>query len=212
MTVPTATLQFHQLRSGYEADKTSALTEALSQGQHLVIKGASGSGKTSLLRVMCALQPAQHGHIDYQQHTVSVQNLPWWRRQFCYLPQEPVMGANTIAEVLRLPWSLQATDKPSPSDEACQTALASLNLQHNMNHDVDTLSGGEKQRLAIARALLLDRPVWLMDEPTSALDAKSRDSLMTLLKTLPIIAVSISHDPEWMRAASHTFVLGDHHE
>lgn len=57
MTAPTATLQFHQLRSGYEADKTSALTEALSQGQHLVIKGASGSGKTSLLRVMCALQP-----------------------------------------------------------------------------------------------------------------------------------------------------------
>ncbi|MEZ8142854.1 ABC transporter [Enterovibrio norvegicus FF-33] len=212
MTSPRATLTFHQLRSGYEADKTSALTDALLQGQHLVIKGASGSGKTSLLRVMCALQPAQHGHIAYQKQTVSVQNLPWWRRQFCYLPQEPVMGANTIADVLRLPWSLQATDNLLPSDEECQTTLACLNLQHDMNQDVDTLSGGQKQRLAIARALLLDRPVWLMDEPTSALDAKNRDSLMTLLKTLPIITVSISHDPEWMNAASHTFVLGDHHE
>ncbi|KKD61187.1 ABC transporter [Grimontia sp. AD028] len=201
-------LMLSALRSGFESRSVSPLDISLSHGQHLVIHGPSGCGKSSLLKVICGLLPASEGSIQWDSKSVTLESLSWWRTQVNYLPQDPVMGGDTIEAVLMLPWSMQATTLSKPDPAKCQEVLRSLSLQHALSAETSSLSGGEKQRLAIARALLLERPIWLMDEPTSALDGNSRDIVMSLLKAKDIIAVSVSHDPVWIAAADVEFNMG----
>ena len=207
-------LTITELSSGLEASGCGRLTGALRAGEHLAISGGSGCGKSSLLLVLAGLRPPVHGVFTWQGRDVSADDLAWWRQQFCYLPQEPVMGADTIGQVLRLPWTLKAISASlhsasppnpphEPDDTLCREALDRVGLTQPLEYAVSQLSGGEKQRLAIARALLMQRPLWLLDEPTSALDSVSRDKIITLLDAVAPARVSVSHDPIWLAASDY---------
>ncbi|MGF1688585.1 ABC transporter ATP-binding protein [Photobacterium japonica] len=195
------------LSSGFEANPHEGLNVILPAGQHLALSGPSGCGKSSLLQVLAGLQPAQQGTFYWQAQGISEDTLTWWRQQCCYVPQQPVMGGEDIRAALWLPWHLHATETPSPTDDAVLALLDRVKLDHPLSHPVGKLSGGEKQRLAIVRALLLNRPVWLMDEPTSALDPASRDRIMALLAAHSLTIVSVSHDPHWLAAADQHCVM-----
>lgn len=201
-----------QLGSGFEAEPTSHLTVTLQPGQHLAISGPSGCGKSSLLQVIAGLRPPSCGEIHWQQTTIIEQNLSWWRQQFCYLPQQAVMGGDTILQALMLPWHLKAQAIPEPSHERCLKVLASLGISHSLEQPTSKLSGGEKQRLAIARALLMERALWLMDEPTSALDPASRDRVIALLAQQSLTVISVSHDPVWVNSAQLHHHMGGGNE
>jgi putative ABC transport system ATP-binding protein len=214
-------LSINQLGSGLETKNGMLLTKAINFGEHLAISGSSGCGKTSLLMVLAGLKEPNSGSFSWQGQPVLVNRLTWWRQQFCYLPQQPVMGAETISQVLRLPWTLNAIrNVPSPSSEiqqlnqnvatepseqACIQALRQVGLKQSLDTDVSLLSGGEKQRTAIARAVLMQRPLWLLDEPTSALDGASRDTIIALLARLAPTRISVSHDPVWLASSDHQY-------
>ncbi|MDV5168171.1 ATP-binding cassette domain-containing protein [Photobacterium rosenbergii] len=197
-----------RLGSGFEADQTSHLTVSLQPGQHLAISGPSGCGKSSLLQVIAGLLPPAGGTIQWQQNKIKEQNLPWWRQQFCYLPQQAVMGGETILKALLLPWHLKALNLPEPTHEKCLQVLVSLGISHSLEQPTHKLSGGEKQRLAIARALLMERTLWLMDEPTSALDPASRNKVIELIAKQSLTVISVSHDPVWVNSAQLQHVMG----
>ncbi|MGR5063558.1 ABC transporter ATP-binding protein [Photobacterium sp. DNB22_13_2] len=209
---PTEIFAAKLLGSGFETDQESHLTVSLQPGQHLAISGPSGCGKSSLLQVIAGLRPSSCGDIHWQQITVKEDNLSWWRQQFCYLPQQAVMGGETILQAMMLPWHLKALSLPEPSHERCLGVLASLGITHTLEQPTDKLSGGEKQRLAIARALLMERTLWLMDEPTSALDAASRDKVIALIAKRSLTVISVSHDPVWMSSAQLQHQMGGANE
>ncbi|MEC6830292.1 ATP-binding cassette domain-containing protein [Photobacterium toruni] len=198
------TLRFFQLRSGFENIQVEPLTVDLLPGQHLALSGASGCGKSSLLQVIAGLKAPQKGSFNYQQQVIDSGSLPFWRQQLCYLPQQPIMGADTVLDVLLLPWYMKAIRSPhtKPTIQHCLQALADAGLVVELDKNVALLSGGEKQRLAIARAVLMQRSVWLMDEPTSALDPVARDKIISLVKALHVICISVSHDPVWLATAN----------
>ncbi|MGD6739347.1 ABC transporter ATP-binding protein [Photobacterium leiognathi subsp. mandapamensis] len=204
------TLVFNQLRSGFEAHSDSSLSACIKQGQHLAISGVSGCGKSSLLQVIAGLKAPQSGTVIFNKQLIDVKALNFWRQNICYFPQQAVMGGECVRDVLHLPWRLRAiTHLPIPSDELCLSALSQAGITVLLDKSIDTLSGGEKQRVAIARGILMHRNVWLMDEPTSALDPAGRDRIIQLLSELSIICVSVSHDPVWLSKASqiHTMLL-----
>ncbi|MCG3883920.1 ATP-binding cassette domain-containing protein [Photobacterium leiognathi] len=204
------TLAFNQLRSGFEAHNYSSLSACIKQGQHLAISGVSGCGKSSLLQVIAGLKAPQSGTVTFNKQLIDVKALNFWRQNLCYFPQQAVMGGECVSDVLHLPWRLRAiTHLPIPSDELCLSALSQAGITVLLDKSIDTLSGGEKQRVAIARGILMQRNVWLMDEPTSALDPAGRDRIIQLLSELSIICVSVSHDPVWLSKASqiHTMLL-----
>ncbi|WP_305372404.1 ABC transporter ATP-binding protein [Photobacterium leiognathi] len=206
------TLVFNQLRSGFEAHSDSSLSACIKQGQHLAISGVSGCGKSSLLQVIAGLKAPQSGTITFNKQLIDVKALNFWRQNICYFPQQAVMGGECVCDVLHLPWRLRAiTHLPVPSDDLCLSALSQAGITVLLDKSIDTLSGGEKQRLAIARGILMQRNVWLMDEPTSALDPAGRDRIIQLLSELSIICVSVSHDPVWLSKASqnHTMLLDE---
>ncbi|WP_318436776.1 ABC transporter ATP-binding protein [Photobacterium leiognathi] len=204
------TLIFNQLRSGFEAHSDSSLSACIKQGQHLAISGISGCGKSSLLQVIAGLKAPLSGTVIFNKQLIDVKALNFWRQNICYFPQQVVMGGECVRDVLHLPWRLRAiTHLPAPSDELCLSALSQAGITVLLDKSIDTLSGGEKQRVAIARGILMQRNVWLMDEPTSALDPAGRDRIIQLLSELSIICVSVSHDPVWLSKASqiHTMLL-----
>jgi putative ABC transport system ATP-binding protein len=144
-------------------------------GDFVLIEGPSGSGKTSLLRLLNRLQDPAAGEILVDDMPVASLEVTRLRRQISYLQQVPVMLQGNVAENLRFPFRYGAArGLEVPSEERLQALLDQVRLDTKLDADATRLSQGEKQRLALIRALLQEPRVLLCDEPTSALDAESR--------------------------------------
>lgn len=168
-------------------------------GQCLLISGRSGIGKSTLLQTLAGLLPPAKGAIRIQGQAVSVV-------QSYYQPQQPWIMQGSIRENLLL--LCPAEERPSITTEQLMDVLRKLNL-HSICPDVaaldkplsergEGLSGGQLQRLALARALLRPAPYVLLDEPTSALDIQNRQYVIAQLAQLKTrcILVIVSHEPE----------------
>ncbi|CAM3966611.1 MULTISPECIES: ABC transporter ATP-binding protein [Bacillus cereus group] len=140
------------------------------------IIGESGSGKSTLLRMLNDLQSPTSGTIEY--NGKSILNYPpiQLRREVVMLGQTPPIFDGTIKDNLLM--GLRLSEKPFPNDDSLQGALTTVSLDKQLEDSASSLSGGEKQRLAFARIILMDPPVYLLDEPTSALDSDTERRVM----------------------------------
>ncbi len=142
----------------------------LGPGDRVALTGPSGSGKTSLLRALSLLDDPGSGALSLRGRSPSEWGYPTWRRRIGYVPQRPALFDATIDACLRRPYRYRTASGPFPEQRA-NAILVGLGLSGMANRDPSTLSDGEKQRVSIARALLVGADVLLLDEPTSALDA-----------------------------------------
>ncbi|MDP7992028.1 ABC transporter ATP-binding protein [Bacillus sp. MHSD_36] len=146
------------------------------------IIGESGSGKSTLLRMLNDLQSPTSGTIEYNGKLISDYPPIQLRRDVVMLGQTPPIFDGTIKDNLLM--GLRLSEKPLPNDDALRSALTTVGLEKNLEDNADSLSGGEKQRLAFARIVLMDPPVYLLDEPTSALDSDTELRVMKQFTTL----------------------------
>ena len=150
-------------------------------GTCTAILGETGAGKTTLIRLILSLLKSQNGHIEVYNQKNKREMSPRLRCNFVYVPQGNTLLSGTLRENLRL-GSLTATDKDMY--DALHTACADFIKE--LPDGLDTvcsergggLSAGQAQRIAIARALLRNRPVMLFDEATSALDPETERKLL----------------------------------
>lgn len=140
------------------------------------IIGESGSGKSTLLRMLNDLQSPTSGTIKYNGKLISDYPPIQLRRDVIMLGQTPPIFDGTIKDNLLM--GLRLSEKPFPNDDVLRSALTTVSLEKNLEDNTDSLSGGEKQRLAFARIVLMDPPVYLLDEPTSALDSDTERRVM----------------------------------
>ena len=164
------------------------------RGEILGLIGPTGSGKTTLLRLINLLDEPSTGSILFDGRMVSgktEKELLSARRKMAMVFQKPVMfKASVEANVsygLRMRGRADATDaaggKMSMSDRV-EESLAAVGLSGYESRDANTLSGGETQRIALARALILQPDLLLLDEPTANLDPGSAASIDSLLQSL----------------------------
>jgi putative ABC transport system ATP-binding protein len=144
--------------------------KALTIKSHIVtcIVGESGSGKTTLLRLLNKLISCEHGEIYYNNQALTDINAIDLRRNVVMLPQAPAIFKGTIKDNLLI--GLTFSEKPQVSEDKLLDALKLVKLNKALEENADKLSGGEKQRLALARVILMEPEVLLLDEPSSALD------------------------------------------
>ncbi|MFD4815449.1 ATP-binding cassette domain-containing protein [Peribacillus butanolivorans] len=128
------------------------------------LTGESGAGKTSLLRLLNRMNEPDSGSVFYQDQLLDNLNLIEHRRKVTMLSQTPFTIPGTIEENLQL--GLGLTDREKKSKAEFVKALDTVLLQKSLSDDAEILSGGEKQRLALARLLLLKPEVYLLDEET----------------------------------------------
>lgn len=155
-----------------------------------ILTGANGAGKTTLLRILAGLERADTCQLSWCGEQQNLQ--PWPRRlrkAIIYVHQHPVMFATSVQANLayglrlRLPlWQQLRGHLPEP--ERIDEALHWAGLEHLRHHPANSLSGGEKQRLALARARILQPPLLLLDEPTANLDGAAREQVIALIPDL----------------------------
>ena len=166
-------------------------------GEVTAISGASGSGKSTLLDLIAGFQSPSGGTLELDGRDLL--HLPPERRPVSILFQSESLFEHLTAGrnvELGLPSSLPAAARRATVRDALeQVGLAAVGLQR-----AETLSGGEKQRVALARTLVRDRPVLLLDEPFSALDDSSRGAIRSLVSKL-------TQERKWV-----TLLVTHHHD
>lgn len=142
-------------------------------GKVTCITGPSGSGKSTFLRLINKLISPDSGIIALDGENIADINSVEYRRKVPMLSQSPVTFSGTIRYNLLIGRKFQ--NKEAPSDDKLLAALKAVSLDEPLDKDVDNLSGGEQQRVSIARLMLLDSEVYLLDEHSSALDDLTED-------------------------------------
>ena len=137
------------------------------------IVGESGAGKSTLLKLLNSMLSADSGSIYYQDQNLEDVDPVHHRRRVVMLAQQPTIFEGTIRENLNI--GLVFSEKKPKEDHEFIKAMAIVHLNKNLDEDAETLSGGEKQRLALARVYLMEPEVYLLDEPTAALDEETEE-------------------------------------
>jgi len=183
-------------------DGTAVVDETevvIKKGERVLVVGESGTGKSTLVRAISGLWPWGGGEIEIQKDA-----------RLILLPQRPYIPHGTLRRAVAYPGAAEDWDVPQISE-----ALEKVGLKHLIEHIEEdapwdqTLSGGEKQRLTVARVLLHRPDIIVLDEATSALDPKSQDLLMKLLseEMEGLTIVSVGHRPELEQFHSRKLTL-----
>lgn len=176
----------------------------------VAVVGPSGSGKTTLFRILLGLLAPTGGTAELVGSGLRVPLSPSTRSLFAYVPQDNVIFSGTIAETLRLV-------RPEATDEEIYAALRTAcaedfvralpkGIYSTVSERGSSLSVGQNQRLAIARAILTDAPILLLDEATSALDLETEEKVLENIAALTNKTCLIStHRPSALRLCSRVF-------
>ena len=154
----------------------AGLSFAVDQGAALIVTGPNGSGKSTLLRALCGFLPLEAGGFALEggdaERTVG--------EQAHYLGHaDGVKGALTAGENLAFAAAMLGGE---PSRDAQRVALAQVGLAHVIDFPARLLSAGQRRRVALARLLVAERPLWLLDEPATALDAAAQAALAAIMQ------------------------------
>ena len=204
-------------RGGESVHVLHELDLEIPRGDFLALMGPSGSGKSTLLNLIAGLDRPSSGTITVDGeaiHGMSSRALASWRSRhvgliFQFYNLLPVISAEKNVELPLLLTSLSSAQRK----KHVATALEIVGLSHRAKHTPQTLSGGEQQRVGIARAIVTDPTIILADEPTGDLDRKTGDGILDLLQALNRehgkTIVMVTHDPHAATRASRTLYLLD---
>jgi len=204
---------FH--RGSEEIHVLRNLNLQVAPGEFLALMGPSGSGKSTLLNLIGGLDRPTAGTVSIAGEHVgelSDRSLAAWRARhvgfvFQLYNLLPVLTAERNVELPLLLTHLTKAERR----KHVETALAVVGLSHRAKHYPRTLSGGEQQRVGIARAIVTDATLLLCDEPTGDLDRKSGDEILNLLQDLNRqhgkTVIMVTHDPHASARASRTLYL-----
>ncbi len=160
------------------------LSFAIAPGDRVAIVGASGSGKTTLLRLLNRLSEPTDGHLEFHQKPYAHIRATELRQRIVLVLQETKLLGMTVQEALTYPLKLQSLP-PQEIQSRLQTHLEHLRIPTEwLGRTELQLSVGQRQLVAIARALMLRPQVLLLDEPTSALDVGRTDLVLNVLTEL----------------------------
>ena len=202
-------------RGSEEIHVLGGLDLAIPEGEFLALMGPSGSGKSTLLNLIGGLDRPSQGTIEVGAERIdslSDRRLASWRARhvglvFQFYNLMPVLSAQKNVE---LPLLLTHLSRAQRRKQAA-LALDIVGLSHRTGHYPRTLSGGEQQRVGIARAIVTDPTLLLCDEPTGDLDRKSGDEVLDLLQALNLeqgkTIVMVTHDIHAAARASRTLYL-----
>ncbi|MEU1007041.1 thiol reductant ABC exporter subunit CydD [Streptomyces sp. NPDC005890] len=215
--VPTGAVAFEGVTVRYPGRASDAVTGVsftVQPGETVALVGPSGAGKSTLLSVLLGFVGPTEGRVRIGGADLAGLDLAEWRSRIAWVPQRPHLYAGTIAENVRLA-------RPEADDDAVRRALRDAGAWEfvaGLPEGTDTvlgedgagLSAGQRQRLALARAFLADRPVLVLDEPTAALDGGTEGDVVAAVRRLAVgrTVLLVVHRPALLGVADRVVRLG----
>ncbi|MFF3542584.1 thiol reductant ABC exporter subunit CydD [Streptomyces platensis] len=198
---------------GRTADSLPATSFEVRPGETVALVGPSGAGKSTLLSALLGFTAPSEGRALADGHDIaSLSPESWWQR-IAWVPQHPHLFAGTIAENVRLA-------RPDAEDAAVRTALGDAGaldfvdalpdgMATRLGESGAGLSAGQRQRLALARAFLADRPILLLDEPTANLDGATEETIVAAVRRLAVgrTVLLVVHRPALLAVADRVVRL-----
>ncbi len=180
----------------------SDVSLAVAPGRRVAVVGATGSGKSLLLRSLALLDPVDDGEVLFRGQPVAPSEVPGFRREVIYLHQRPALVEGTIEENLRRARQLKVNRQRAYDRDRVTQWLSQLGRDPSfLRQSTTDLSGGESQIAALLRAMQLDPAMLLLDEPTAALDTNSTRAVEQLVTAWheeqpdSRSLIWVSHDP-----------------
>ena len=217
LAIGTPTVAFEDVRFGYEEDRTilDGLSFEVPAGARLAIVGPSGAGKSTIARLLFRFYDPQEGRITIGGQDIAQVSQESLRAAIGIVPQDSVLFNDTIG------YNIAYGREGASEEEVVEAArgAAILDFIRSLPDGFDTevgerglkLSGGEKQRVAIARTLLKDPPVVVLDEATSALDSRTEQEILTTLRAVARgrTTLTIAHRLSTIADADEILVLDE---
>ncbi|MFI9170563.1 thiol reductant ABC exporter subunit CydD [Streptomyces lincolnensis] len=198
---------------GRSGDALADVSFAVEPGETVALVGPSGAGKSTLLNVLLGFVRPTEGRVLVGGVDLADADLEQWRSRIAWVPQRPHLFAGTIAENVRLA-------RPDADDLDVRRALGDAGalefvdalpegVRTVLGEDGAGLSAGQRQRLALARAFLADRPVLLLDEPTAALDGATEAEIVAAVRRLAVgrTVLLVVHRPALLEVADRVVRL-----
>lgn len=222
MSESTPALEFRSVvkRYGTGTTEVRALTDVnlrIEPGQLVAVMGPSGCGKSTMLHVAGALEPVDAGAVTVFGTDVATLDARGRSALRCrdvgfVFQRLNLLPSLTALENVMLPLELQGQSVRSARQTARET-LAAVGVTDQLDRHPDDFSGGQQQRIAIARAIVGERRLILADEPTGALDSTTSDLVIELLASLPAstgaTVVLVTHEPRFAGWADRVVFLRD---
>ena len=185
---------------------------ALADRQCVCLEGPSGSGKSTLLRHITAHAWSPDPMRRLEGKSYSGADLPAWRSRVCLIAQDAPMLTGSVLENLSFPFVQRAAGGREFNEQEAIRLLAAVGMADlPMDRDIRLLSGGERHRLALVRAILWDPPVLVADEVLSGLDPSAAEACLALLMDYAHregrLLVCVLHDPDLFARADKRFEL-----
>ena len=186
-------LELHQVHKSFEhnaftLDVLRGIDLVLQRGESLAITGASGAGKSTLLNIMGTLEPPTRGEVRFEDRNIlDLEEAELCRLRnrgmgFVFQAHHLLPEFNALENTM-LPCLIQGISKKEALSRA-EAILTLVGLKERLSHRPGEMSGGEQQRVAVARAMVLEPRVLLADEPTGNLDTRTGEAVFDLLQEL----------------------------
>ncbi|MBD3382696.1 MAG: ATP-binding cassette domain-containing protein [candidate division Zixibacteria bacterium] len=196
--------------SSGEVEILHDITLEVPRGEIVLLTGPSGSGKSTLLRIFNTLLTPSRGRVYYKGKDLGDFNPVEFRSRTILSGQKPILLEGTVRDNLLLPFSLKSNQGRQADDHLFAGLLEKVDLPSSfLDKKAGMLSGGEAQRMALARVLALRPETLLLDEPTSALDISHEERVLAFMESLrgKINLIVVAHSTAYLDLADRVIIL-----
>ena len=203
-------IQFQAVSRHYPGDITALqdVTLSVAKGELVFLSGPSGAGKSTLLKLIAAIERPSSGTVSVNGQdigSISRAGIPYLRRNLgLIMQQQSLLTDRSVLANVMLPMRVVGTAHAEAESRA-RAALDKVGLLDREKANPIALSGGEQQRLAIARAVVNRPAILLADEPAANLDAESAAAILEIFRAFHQVGVTLliaTHNPQWMASFS----------
>lgn len=183
----------------------------LNKGEIVSISGPSGCGKTSLLNAILGFIPLKEGRIILNGILLNKESVDKVRKQIAWIPQELALPLEWVRDMVQLPFGLKANRSTPFSESRLFACFEDLGLERELyDKRVNEISGGQRQRMMIAVASMIGKPLIIVDEPTSALDSGSSEKVISFFRKQAekgSAVLTVSHDKRFADGCDRHIIM-----